>query len=296
MISFKQLTYALAVAETRHFRQAAEKCNVSQSALSTAIQELETQLGFQVFERDNRKVLITTMGREFLSRAEQVKVQMDDLNQMARTTQEPLSYPVSMGVIPTIGPYLLPKVLPEVRRQFPKLDLIIEEDQSEVLVSKVRQGDLDIGVLALPYDVSGLHSFHFWDENFFLICHQSDELAGLDSVTHEDLAESELLLLKDGHCLKDHALAVCKFPFKQGSRSLEGTSLYTLIQMVAGKMGSTLVPELAVDQLMLQSPDLTALPINEPGPHRQLAFICRLNYAGVNNIEKLRELFTQQLI
>lgn len=295
MISFKQLNYALAVAETLHFKKAAEQCHVSQSALSSSIQEMEAQLGFQVFERDNRKVLVTTLGQAFLAKAGEIRVQMEDLNQMSQRFAKPLSYPVSLGVIPTIGPYLLPKVLPSVRQNCPDLELRIEEEQSHVLVQKVRNGELDIGVLALPYDVSGLLSFDFWDEDFYVVTHAKDPLAGRPEVSRTELLDAQLLLLKDGHCLKDHALAVCQLPDSNGNHSLEGTSLYTLVQMVAGKMGITLVPQLSLDQLVEPNPELSSVALDEPGPHRKLAFICRPNYAGVNNIEALKEMFLKQL-
>ena len=138
MISLKQLTYALAVADTRHFKKAAEQCSISQSALSTAISELETQLGTQLFERDNKKVLVTPAGAKILARAAAIQVELEDIYRLAQTSKEPLSYPLSMGVIPTIGPYLLPKVLPAVRRDYPDFRLTIVEEQSHVLVEKVR--------------------------------------------------------------------------------------------------------------------------------------------------------------
>ena len=147
MVTTKQIIYALAVAEQLHFKKAAMACAVSQSALSTAINELEKQLKIQIFERDNKQVLITPMGEQFLQRAREIKVGLDDLQQIAQNQNEPLSYPMTIGVIPTIGPYLLPKVLPEVRRQYPNFQLKIIEDQSRNLVELVHNGTIDCAVL-----------------------------------------------------------------------------------------------------------------------------------------------------
>jgi len=295
MVSFKQLNYALAVAETRHFKRAAEQCGVSQSALSTAISELENQLAIQIFERDNKKVLITPVGEQILEKARSIKLGVDDLYIISQGQKSPLSYPLSIGVIPTIGPYLLPKTLPEVRKQYPDLKLRIVEEQSSVLVDKVRSGELDTAIIALPYAVDGLLALEFWKEDFYLVTHNSGNLAKLKEVKSDQLDEGHLLLLKDGHCLKDHVLAACKLQATQTDHSLEGASLYTLIQMVASQMGTTMVPQMALDQLVLQSNELKAIHLAEPGPHRKLAFITRLNYAGVANIELLIKLFQKQL-
>ncbi len=295
MITIKQLTYALAVDKTRHFKRAAEFCSVSQSALSTAISELEGQLKTQIFERNNKKVLVTPVGEMILDKARTINLGVNELYQLCHSQHEPLNYPMSLGVIPTIGPYLLPKVLPEVRKQYPDFQLTIIEEQSSVLVEKVRRGDIDTAILALPYAIEGLHAFTFWEEDFFVVTHRLDKLADHSEITSEQLQETSLLLLKDGHCLKDHALAACKFQPVEMKHSLSGTSLHTLVQMVAGHMGTTLVPEMALDQLIGDNTEIKAVHLNEPGPHRKIAFITRLNYAGTANIEILMALFQQRL-
>jgi len=291
MISLKQLVYALAVEDNLHFKKAADQCAVSQSALSTAITEMEKQIGTQIFERDNKMVLVTPFGKQFLERARAIKLQMDDLTKLAQIQQTPLSYPMSLGVIPTIGPYLLPKVLPAVRAGYPDFQLRIVEEQSHVLVERVRNGELDTAILALPYHLEGLLAFEFWQEDFYWVTHASDVHAQQKKITSDELKEARLMLLKEGHCLKDHALAACHLQSSETDDSLAGTSLNTLIQMVAGKMGSTLVPQMALDQLLFGSTELKAVPLSEKGPHRRIAFITRPNYIGVNNIELLRKLF-----
>lgn len=295
MISLKQLTYALAVDQERHFRKAAEACSVSQSALSTAIAELENQLGVQIFERDTKKVLTTPIGEQILKKARVIGTEVNDLYQIARAQQAPLSYPMTLGVIPTIGPYLLPKVLPAVRRQYPDFELTIVEEQSHVLTDKVRSGEIDTAILALPYDVEGLHAFEFWQEDLFLVTYKGSPYSGMKTIDGAELKDAELLLLAEGHCLRDHALAACNMRSTELRRSLAGTSMYTLTQMVAGHMGSTLVPEMALDQLLVGSNELRAIKLQEASPHRRIAFITRLNYAGVPNIELLKKLFHQEL-
>ncbi|WP_169567871.1 hydrogen peroxide-inducible genes activator [Sneathiella limimaris] len=295
MITLKQLTYALAVAREKHFKRAAEAVGVTQSALSTAISELEAQLGFQVFERDNKKVLITPLGEKVLEKARAIKLEVDDLYLLSKFKADPLSYPMKIGTIPTIGPYLLPKVLPELRRRYPNFKLTLFEEQSHVLVEMVRTGEIDTAILALPFAHAGLHAFEFWEEDFYVIAHADDVKEGQTEILGSELHSSDLLLLKDGHCLKDHALSACKLPPTDVDSSLSGTSLNTLVQMVAGHMGTTLVPQMALDQLLHESSDLKALHLKDPGPHRTLAFITRPNYVGVSNIEILMKIFREQL-
>lgn len=295
MITLKQLHYAVAVQKTLHFKKAADMCAVSQSALSTAIAELETQLGVQIFERDNKRVLVTSLGEAILKKAQAINLEVKELYQFSHSQKSPLCYPMTLGVIPTIGPYLLPRVLPEVRRQYPDFELTLVEDQSRVLAEKVRSGEIDTAILALPYDTHGLHAFTFWQEDFQVVVHRDGDYSRYKKITTSQLKDAHLLLLKEGHCLKDHALAACKLQATEIQTSLAGTSLATLVQMVAGKMGTTLVPDMALHQLVEDNCEIRAVPLDEPGPHRKLAFITRLNYGGTANIELLMELFKQQL-
>lgn len=295
MITLKQITYLLAVEKTKHFKKAADMCAVSQSALSTAISELEKQLGLLIFERDNKKVLVTPEGAPILDAARRIKIDMDDLYQLAQANKAPFSAPMSLGAIPSIGPFLFPKTLPKVRELYPDFKLRIVEEKSHVLVDKVRNGDLDSAILALPFPLDGLLSFEFWQEDFYWVAHKDNLLSAKPQITHRDLRDQPLMLLEDGHCLKEHALAVCKLSRSESAENFSGASLHTLIQMAAGKMGSTLVPQMAIDQLLAGSSELKAVHLNEPGPHRSIAFIVRPNFAGVGNIQQLMKIFTEQL-
>ena len=294
MVSIKQLIHALAVEQHLHFKKAADACAISQSALSNSINELEKQLGFHIFERDNKKVLVTPLGAQVLKKARDIHLQITDLSKMAEALANPLTTELSIGVIPTIAPFLLPRVLNRIRSDYPDLTLTVVEDQSHVLVEQVTKGFLDTAILALPYDCQGLLSFTFWQEDFYWTTHCDDMLSDHTVIHANEIKHSNLMLLKDGHCLKDHALSVCQLS-SDGAFSLGGTSLTTLVELVAGKLGTTLVPEIALDQLVKSNPCLKAIRINEPGPHRQFAFVVRPNYPSIHNIEILKDLIHDQL-
>lgn len=296
MLSIKQLHYALAIEKTLHFKKAAEACNVSQSALSTAINELEKQLGLIIFERNNKQVLVTPKGQLILNKAKKVKLELDELLQISQSDKEPFASPMSVGVIPTIGPYLLPKVLPEVRRQYPSFKLKIIEEQSHTLLDMVRSGELDAAILALPYPLSGLMSFNFWQEDFYLVCHKDECPKVMLEITSEELEIEKLMLLKDGHCLKEHALAACQLKSQNQNSDFGSASLHTLVQMVAGKLGTTLVPQMALDQLIYNESEIRAIHLNEPGPHRAIALVIRPNYVRTNELTILKDIFTKELI
>jgi LysR family hydrogen peroxide-inducible transcriptional activator len=295
MISLKQLHYALAIEKTLHFKKAADVCNVSQSALSTAINELEKQLGLIIFERNNKQVFVTTKGQLILDKAKRVKLELDQLLQVSQFGKAPFSTPMAIGVIPTIGPYLLPKVLPEVRKQYPNFKLKIYEDQSNVLVDMVKNGELDAAILALPYPLEGLMSFTFWQEDFYWVTHKDDCPNKILEITTGELELERLMLLKDGHCLKEHALAACSLKSREQNNDFDSAGLHTLIQMVAGKLGTTIVPQMALDQLIYNESELTAIHLNEPGPHRKIALIIRPNYVKTDELILLKDIFSEQL-
>ena len=294
MISLKQIHYALAIGDKLHFKHAAEACGVSQSALSTAVSEMEKQLGFQVFERNNKQVLVTPLGKQALEKARQIKLMMDDLEKLGEAQRAPLSTSMALGIIPTICPFLLPIVLPTLQTEYPGLQLQISEEQSNVLVEQVRNGDLDTAILALPFACDGLLTFSFWAEDFYWITQADDALAQKPRLENDELDPQRLMLLKEGHCLKDHALAVCHLS-EVSPHHLSATSLNTLVQLVANGLGTTLVPEMALPQLVDDNPRIAKVPLAEAGPHREIAFIVRPNYPSLGNIELLMQLFQQEL-
>ena len=294
MITLKQINYALSIQKNLHFKKAADECFVSPSTLSNAIHEMEAQLGTQIFERDNKKVIVTRSGEEILNKAKEIKIQMQDIYKYGENNNSVANSSISMGIIPTVGPYFLPLILPALKEKFPNLNLKIIEGQSSQLVTKVKDGDLDMAILALPFDIKGLLALKFWKENFFLISHKEEMLNKENKIKAKNIDTSNLLVLEDGHCLKKHIISVCKISAKK-KFSMESSSIGTLIQLVAGKMGKTLLPKLAVNQLVESIPDLVETELDEPGPHRELAVIIRPKYSGFKSIEELIEIFKTEL-
>lgn len=296
MISLKQLIYAVTVKDTLHFKKASEKCNVSQSALSTALNELEKQLGLQIFERDNKKVLVTPIGKQVLQQARSILLQVEELQHFADTQNAPLNYPLTIGLIPTVAPYILPKLLPVLNLRYPNAQLNIVESQSHDLVDMVKRGDLDTAILALPFPCEGLLTLKFWGEDFYLVTLKGNEHSQRQEITSDELKNSNLLLLKEGHCLKDQVLGVCNRTNQTTNQSFNAASLNTLIQMVLGNLGTTLIPEMAIEPLTSQHQSLSVVHLNEPGPHRELAFILRPNFTRLSSIEALIKICKEELL
>ena len=295
MLTLKQIEYALAVAKNLHFKKAADECFISPSTLSNAITELETQLGLKIFERSNKKVIVTSLGHEILDKAKRIKLEVQNIHELAQhNNMDGLNSSLSIGIIPTISPYFLPLILPKLQKEFSNLQLKIEEGQSHILTNRVKEGELDMAILALPYDVQDLVSFKFWDEDFFWVSHNHNKNAGKSEIKASELEHSELMLLEDGHCLKDHILDACNIE-SSSQYSLKASSLNTLIQLVKGKMGTTLVPKMALKELVGSRKDLSISHLDEPGPHREIALIVRPNYAGMANAKILVEFFGNSL-
>lgn len=243
----KQLKYLCAVAEYRHFSKAAKACFVTQSTLSAAIQELESQLGAVIFERNNKTVLITPLGERLLQQARKILGDVEDFVSLAHTNDEPLSGEIRLGVIPTIGPFLLPPILSDLRHSYKKLKLFLKEDLSASLAQKLQQGQLDLIIIAFPYVLHDVETLKLFKDEFLLCLPPGHEMEKLDKVRQKHLRGESLLLLEEGHCLRDHALEACKLDSSDAALVYQGTSLHTLVQMVANGLGVTLLPEIAID-------------------------------------------------
>ena len=294
MLTLKQIKYALAVEKNLHFKKAAEECFVSPSTLSNAITELESYLGVKIFERNNKKVILTSIGKEILAKAKKVKLEIKSINELAQHSSGFLGSSISLGIIPTISPYFLPLILPKVRKQFSNLKFKIEEGQSQILLDKVNEGDLDMAILALPYDTKDLATFKFWEEDFFWVSNNQDKNAGKTEIKASELENAALLFLEDGHCLKDHILGACNFS-SSSKYSLKASSLNTIIQLVKGRMGTTLIPKMALKELIGNKKHLSIAHLNEPGPHREIALVTRPDYAGMDSMNLLIDFFKQCL-
>ncbi|MCB9959515.1 MAG: hydrogen peroxide-inducible genes activator [Rhodospirillaceae bacterium] len=259
--SVRQLQYLVAVAEQGHFGRAAEQCSVTQSTLSAGIRELEDVLGTVVLERDHRTIGLTPIGRDLVARARSILGKVDDLVAAAQAGHDPLGGPLQLGVIPTISPFLLPRILPQLRAARPDLKLFLTEDVSDRLVGRLADGALDVVLLALPYEAAGLETEEITPDPFLVACRRDHPIAALSVIDSASLADAPLLLLAEGHCLRDHALAACRLPPRPDRRAFEGTSLHTLVQMVANGLGATLLPKVAVDAGILAGTDVVVRPL-----------------------------------
>ncbi len=261
--SLRQWQYLVSLAENRHFGRAAEACFVTQSTLSAGIQELETQLGAALVDRTKRKVVLTPLGEDLAGRARELLGQAEDMVLMARAASVPLSGPLRLGVIPTISPFLLPRVLPALRKRFPDLRLFLREDLTARLIEQLQAGKLDLLLIALPYEGGALDTMTLFDDDFLVACREDHQLARRNSVKLDDLSEAPLLLLEDGHCLRDHALAACRLTPSPRRDGFAATSLHTLVQMVDSGLGVTLLPRLALDAGILRGTDVTTRPLGD---------------------------------
>ena len=261
--TIKQLRYFVALTETEHFGRAAEACFVSQSAFSNAIQELESLLEVQLVDRTNRSVTITAMGQQLATQARLCLRDVESLVEMARGQREPLTGELHLGVIPTIAPFLLPSALPRLRRKFPKLELYLHEDQSQRIYDRLMDGDLDVLLLALPYDMRGVDIMPLFEDRFALAYRQGTTRVDPDNYRFSRLDADSILLLEDGHCLRDHALAACKIRNTQKIRRIGASSILTLVEMVDADLGITFLPEMARDSLILRNTRVRLKPLEE---------------------------------
>ena len=286
--TLRQLQFFEALCRTGSFSRAAETCFVSQSTLSSGIKELESTLEATLVDRSAKGFALTPAGEEVRRRSEGLLADARDLVRAASTTRPLLDGPYRLGLIPTIGPFLLPDAMPAIEMAFPKLKLFLREDLTANLVELLRADQLDMAVLALPLDLDGLDSVVFAEDPFLFACRHDHPLAGRASIETEDLASETLLLLEDGHCLRDHALSACRLTARNDGTTFAATSLFTLVQMVKSGLGVTLLPGLAVRQGMADG--LVTVPLVDPDgspPSRDLGLVWR---RGARRAEEARAL------
>jgi LysR family hydrogen peroxide-inducible transcriptional activator len=277
--SLRQLSYLVALAKELNFTRAAETCFVGQSTLSAGLKELEDGLGIKLVERDRQNVSITPAGFEVLERAKSILTASEDLVEYAGASGKPMTATIRLGVIPTIAPFLLPTVLPEVRKRFPDLRITLREDLTANLLSRLTEHKLDFALIALPYDVRGLLVEELFDDHFWLVAREGDPaLKGKEVILPAKMAE-RLLLLEEGHCLREHSLQACKKADIRKDEGMEATSLLTLLQMVESGFGIALLPEMAVKSNLLNNSDLVAKAMATPAPKRVIALVARASTA-----------------
>ena len=278
-MNLRDLRYFVALADHRHFGRAAAASFVSQPTLSTQIRKLEDELGVALVERAPRKVMLTPAGRDIAERARRIVAEVEQMREAARRSQDPEAGTVRLGLFPTLGPYLLPHVVPRIRARFPNLELLLVEEKSDVILSRLREGRLDAGLLALPLHDDQLHAQFLFEEPFLLAVPGSHPLANRDTLALDELANQRLLLLEDGHCLRDQALDVCQLAGAGEMRDFQATSLETLRQMVASGVGITLLPELAGRGAYGQARGVVTKPFVKPVPTRTIGAVWRKSTA-----------------
>ncbi len=288
----KQLRYFVALVEQKHFGRAAAQCFVSQSAFSIAIQELESLLGANLVDRTNRRVTITAIGQEVAVLAKLCLQDLTTLVEHARGQNQPLQSTVQLGIIPTVAPFLLPRVLPALRESFPKLKLFLHEDLTERLHSQLLEGTLDVVLLALPYELSGVEKMPLFDDRFMLAARADTKLVDPKAYRFNKLNAGSVLLLREGHCMREHAIDACKIRDTRKTNRISASSLLTLIEMVDADLGITFLPEMAEDSTLLQNTHVKTYPLGGKS-HRTIALVWRRGSPRAAEFKMLGEFIAQ---
>lgn len=294
-MNLRDLRYLVAVAELRHFGRAAEACFVSQPTLSTQIKKLEEFLGVQLIERSNKQVMLTAVGAKVVERARRVLHEVDDLVEFCRASGDPLAGEIRLGFIPTIAPYLLPHLVPELRRKLPRLQPLLYEDQTARLVERLRRGEIDGALMAIPVDASDLRHEELFAEPFMLAVPSEHPLQHQPKLTLDDLRDQRVLLLDEGHCLRDQALDICNLVGIRHQDEFRATSLETLRQMVASGAGITFLPALAAEAntTVPNSGAIALRSFEAPQPKRRMALYWRKGSARESALEAIGALIRE---
>ena len=290
-MNIRAMQYLVTLADLRHFSKAAERCFVSQPTLSTQIRKLEEELGVQLVERSPRHVMLTRVGEEVVERCRNILAEVEAMRAIARRALDPESELLRIGIFPTLAPYLLPHVVPTIRRRFPRLTLRLFEEKTEEILEMLVQGRLDAGVLALPVGNDQLVARTLFEEPFVVAMPEGHSLSGRKELSMADLEDQELLLLEDGHCLREHALEVCQMTGAHERLDFHATSMETLRQMVAANTGITLMPVLSVKPPVAPTENLVTRPFTANGPRRTIAMIWRKSSALTDFLEQIAGIF-----
>lgn len=294
--SSRQLAYLIALVETGHFGRAALKCAVTQSTLSAGLKELESILGMTLVERTKRRVVVTPLGRAVAARAREALHYLEDLVDLARAGKTELAGPLNLGIIPTIAPYLLPRLVDATAKAFPRVRLFVREEQTAPILARLRRGELDLALIALPYDTAGLDTAEIGAEDMVVCMPARHALAPGKTVRVADLKSVPLLMLEGGHCLRDHALAACRIPASALNEVFQATSLPTLVAMVAGGAGLTLLPRMAAARELAGRSDLVVRPFDKARPMRSIALAWRSAAAQGETFAKLAKVWADAKI
>lgn len=289
-MNLRDLQYIVSLAEKRHFAHAAEACHVSQSTLSAQLKKLEEYLGVVLFDRSHRHAVLTPVGREIVACARQALREVARMGEIAATSKDPMACTLHLGVIPTLGPYFLPHVVVSVRRLYPRLRIILHEHRTATLVEKLRTGALDVALLALPVATAGFETRSLFREEFVVAVPKRHALAKRRTIRPSDMDGCKLLLLEEGHCLRDQALEICRTAALQ-SEDTQASSLETVRQMVALNVGCTLLPRLAADAVptKLRNGAIAIRPFAAPVPSRTIALIWRRQFSRRETVRRLAD-------
>jgi LysR family hydrogen peroxide-inducible transcriptional activator len=297
-MNLRDLKYIVAVAETRHFGKAAERCFVSQPTLSGQIKKLEDELGVAIFERTNRSVEITSVGESIVRHARDIIEQVEVIEQLAQAHQDPLAGPLRIGAIPTLSPYLMPLVLLPLKKQHPQMRLILSEELTDTLVERLQNHEIDAALLATPVEETELETLPLFDEPFWIAYPRKHAFYTREKITRRDLDQENLLLLAEGHCLAKQAMDVCHIKERetQGEMAdLRASSLETLIQLVGAGFGVTLVPALAMRGSWTTGSGVVAQPLDWPDASRRVSLVYRRSYPRLEALLALAKIIQGNL-
>ncbi|MEE8387942.1 MAG: DNA-binding transcriptional regulator OxyR [Acidiferrobacterales bacterium] len=294
-MNLRELEYLVAVAEERHFHKAAKRCFVSQPTLSGQLKKLEDELGVLLVERSTRQVVMTDVGKAVTEQARRILAQVKGIREIAQTSQDVMAGDLHLGLIPTLAPYLLPQIMQQIHKQYPKLKLWLHEYQTSVLLEKLHRAELDLLILALPVDTDEFAELDLFQESFLLAVPRDEELAGKPIISLGDLDNREMLLLEEGHCLRHQALEVCFMAGATENSAFQASSLETLRHMVGEGMGLTLMPELAVPDKQTKKDPIRYLPFRNPKPSRRIGMLYRKGSYREETFTRLRTLIRNTL-
>lgn len=293
-MTLTELRYIVAVARERHFGRAAETCFVSQPTLSVAVKKLEEELGVQIFERGTGEISVTPTGSLIVEQAQRTLEESEKIRSIAKSTNDPLEGPLKLGVIFTVAPYLLPQLIPVLRRRAPKMPLVLEENYTATLSERLKRGDIDAAIVALPFSEPGINVTPLYDEAFVVALAKTHPWASRKSIPADELARESLLLLGTGHCFRDQVLNACpalnRSSATPGSlqKTVEGSSLETIRLMVASGMGLTVLPATAVPAKRAAADLLTYIPFARPAPDRRVVIASRSSFPRTAALEAIR--------
>ena len=287
--TLRQLQYLVALVELRHFGKAAERCLVTQSTLSAGLKDLENILQVTLVERTKRSVTPTPLGETLAAQARRMLDGAEAMVETARSDGAPLTGQLRLGVIPTIGPFVLPRVLQGLRKAYPDLKLFLREDQTQALLDRLRRGDLEAALIALPFDIADFDAIDLGPDPLWFAAPPDHPLirAKRKTVSATQIPPDEMLLLEDGHCLRDHALAACQLSRAAGGDRFQATSLYTVLEMTANGLGVTFIPEIALSAGLVKGVDIAVKPLTKESPPRRIGLIWRKSYPRTDNMAAL---------